>query len=655
MVFLTMSKRILAIALAALIVFPDFGRFACAADDGGTFRGKWWNYYDRAADRSSRGDYAAASADLKKSLGLRDRDQLMARTYGMHFIDYFPHRELGVILYLQGDLDKALAELETSYGQQESAKAAFYLNQVRKGLFRRQGRAFPAPEIIIDSPAPGASLAGVSVKVSGRIISKGLVATATINNSSTGIELAREEQPFERELQLEEGDDSITVTAADLLGTTASKSVMISIDRDGPAFSLDPISRDGAAVRLSGAVEDRTGIAVIMIAGSKIAADMNRSQRFAVSVPYSPGSKVELKTVDILGNENAAVIDLDRELASRSSQKPVLLAAAGPFTLFDRQPPELLLRETAEPAAVFVDRYYVEGEAHDEGGIDQISINGHQVTLARGKKVFFSKVVKLAEGANSISVEAIDRAGNRSQTSFTVRRTIPAAMQVGSRMAVTLLPFDGPAAGESARIGDSLLTGAFVDQKRFRVIDREKLLHVLREQQLSREKLTDTDQSIKLGRLIAAEAVIASSVREDKRSLEVVTRIINTETGEVMDVKDVYTEDKSLASVREQMAGLAAKIAGSFPVAAGMVISRDRKEVLADLGTAARIRKSMGVVFYRKGEEIRHQVSGRSLGWDTVNLGEGRFEEVQREYSRVRLSDPGRQQELAAKDLLITR
>jgi len=654
MVLLTMSKRLIAIALTALILIPDPGRFAAAADDGGTFRGKWWNYYGRAADRSSRGDYTAAGADLKKSLGLRDRDQLMARTYGMHFIDYFPHRELGVIHFLQGDLEKALDELETSYGQQESAKAAFYLNQVRKGLFQRQGRIFPAPEIIIDSPVAGVALAGVSVKVRGRIRSKGLVAKTAINSRSIGIELAGEEQAFDREVQLEEGDESITVTAADLLGASASKSVTISVDRDGPAFSLDRVSRDGAAVRLSVVVEDRTGIAGIMVAGKKIAADGSRSQTFDVSIPYTPGAKIEFKTVDTLGNENAAAIDADRELASRRDRKPVLLAAAGPFTLFDRQPPDLRLRETAEPAAVFVDRYYVEGEAHDEGGIERITVNGHQVTLARGKKVFFSKVVKLAEGTNLISVEAFDRAGNRSQASFTVRRTIPAAMQIGSRMAVTLLPFDGPAAGESARIGDSLLTGAFVDQKRFQIIDREKLLQVLREQQLSREKLTDSDQSIRLGRLIAAEAVIAASVREDKRSLEVVARVINTETGEVMDVKDVYTEDKGLASVREQMEGLAAKIAGSFPVAAGMVISRDRKEVLADLGSADRIRKSTGVVFYRKGKEIRHQVSGRSLGWDTVKLGEGRFEEVQREYSRVRLTDPGRQ-DLAAKDLLITR
>lgn len=648
-----MMRRIFVIALAAFLMTA--APLPLPADDSGTFRGKWWNYYERGANRASKGEYSAAIADLKKAMDLRDRDQIMARTYGMHFVDYFPHRELGVILYLQGDLEKALSELETSYSQQESAKAAYFINQVRKGLFQRQGKIFPEPEIIIGSPAAGIALSGLSVKVSGRIRSKGLVARTSINSRPIGIELAREEQAFETEVQLEEGDDSITVTASDILGTTASKSVAIIVDRDGPAFSIDRISREGAMVRISGVVEDRTGIASIIIGGKRIDSDGSRSQSFDISIPYSSGRTIELQVVDTLGNENTAGFDLDKEVASFSSRKPRLLAASGTFTLFDRQPPKLLLKESAEPPAVFVDRYYVEGEASDEGGIDRIVVNGNPVTLPRGKKVFFSKVVKLVEGNNRIAVEAYDRAGNRSQASFTIRRAIPAALQVSSRMAVTLLPFDGPAAGESARLGDSFLTGAFVDQKRFQVVDREKLLHVLREQKLSREKLADNDHSIKLGKLVSADAVIASSVREDKRSLEVVARVINTETGEVMDVKDVYTEDKSLRSVREQMEGLAAKIAGSFPVTGGMVISRDRKEVLSDLGAASLVRKSMGAIFYRKGKEIRHPLTGRSLGWDTVKLGEGRFEEVQREFSRLKLSDSVKQQELGAKDLLITR
>ena len=61
-------------------------------NNSGTFRGRWYNYYDRGLAYSATGDWDNALHDLKKAAAKRDRDQRMARTYGMHFIDYFPHR-----------------------------------------------------------------------------------------------------------------------------------------------------------------------------------------------------------------------------------------------------------------------------------------------------------------------------------------------------------------------------------------------------------------------------------------------------------------------------------------------------------------------------------------------------------------------------------
>ena len=43
-----------------------------------------------------------AAGDLNAALEQRGRDQRMARTYGMHFVDYFPHRELGIIYFEPG-------------------------------------------------------------------------------------------------------------------------------------------------------------------------------------------------------------------------------------------------------------------------------------------------------------------------------------------------------------------------------------------------------------------------------------------------------------------------------------------------------------------------------------------------------------------------
>src|SRR3990167_719878 len=58
----------------------------------GTFRNKWWNYYERGNSFSDGEFFEEAIADYRNSIKQRDEDQRRARTYGMHFIDYFPHK-----------------------------------------------------------------------------------------------------------------------------------------------------------------------------------------------------------------------------------------------------------------------------------------------------------------------------------------------------------------------------------------------------------------------------------------------------------------------------------------------------------------------------------------------------------------------------------
>jgi hypothetical protein len=91
--------------------------FACAVERGerievggktygetsGSFRGKWWNYFERGssyteaaieADRLGNTEaklkaLKLAQSDFETAISLRDKDQRRARTYGMHLIDYF--------------------------------------------------------------------------------------------------------------------------------------------------------------------------------------------------------------------------------------------------------------------------------------------------------------------------------------------------------------------------------------------------------------------------------------------------------------------------------------------------------------------------------------------------------------------------------------
>ena len=73
-----------------------------------------------------------------------------------------------------------------------------------------------------------------------------------------------------------------------------------------------------------------------------------------------------------------------------------------------------------------------------------------------------------------------------------------------------------------------------------------------------------------------------------------------------------------------------------------------------DMGEASNIKKNMTVIFFRKGEEIRHPVTGKSLGWDTIKVAEGRVEDVQAAFSKVKLVGKGTG-EIRVKDMVITK
>src|SRR5437763_1903589 len=84
--------------------------FGCAVKEGrlyekdgrqygkpdGLFMEQWNDYYLRGISYSDGGFWSDAAADFQEALKQRDRDQRRARTYGLHFIDYFPNRELGI-------------------------------------------------------------------------------------------------------------------------------------------------------------------------------------------------------------------------------------------------------------------------------------------------------------------------------------------------------------------------------------------------------------------------------------------------------------------------------------------------------------------------------------------------------------------------------
>ena len=119
---------------------------------GGNFMGEWDDYYACALSYIEGKCFDLAIWSLNEAIKLRYRDKWMARSYGMHFLDYFPHRELGICYFEIGQLEKSKQELEISLSQEKSDKALYYYDQVRKQMMIKEKQVANIPKILLHTP-----------------------------------------------------------------------------------------------------------------------------------------------------------------------------------------------------------------------------------------------------------------------------------------------------------------------------------------------------------------------------------------------------------------------------------------------------------------------------------------------------------------------
>ncbi len=117
------------------------------------FRGRWWQFYERGVSWSRGGFWAEAESDFRAALTLRQTDSRRARTYGMHFVQCFVHRELGAVLVEQQRWDEAESELRLSLAQEPSAKAEFLLARIATARGALAGAAVAAVPAAAVPPA----------------------------------------------------------------------------------------------------------------------------------------------------------------------------------------------------------------------------------------------------------------------------------------------------------------------------------------------------------------------------------------------------------------------------------------------------------------------------------------------------------------------
>ena len=218
-------------------------------------RGMWWNYYQKGLALMERGKWDEAIVAFKEAESKLSEDRISARTYGMHRIDYFVNRELGIAYYLRGidyeydykKLDKADEDYEEakkylikSFKKVKSTRAQFYL----KELFRkRKSKIKEAPEVDVKilSPKKDQDVNIPIIKLKVKITDQNFIDSVWINGDPLYMSVNKDVFEFEKVIKLSKETKEIPeikIEASNFAGivgvgtpTVSSKQFKIKSDR----------------------------------------------------------------------------------------------------------------------------------------------------------------------------------------------------------------------------------------------------------------------------------------------------------------------------------------------------------------------------------------------------------------------------------------
>jgi PKD repeat protein len=322
-----MNRRILYILLILGLALPSAAEKRQGVDYGeygkskGAFRGKYWHYYERGASFAEGGFWEEAAEDFEQAAKKRKKDERGARTYGMRYIQYYPHRELGVSYFNLGRYEDAKRELELSHAQVPTGKAEYFLERTLKAM-ATVGNDMSPPRITILSPEP-------SLVSTARTLD--LVATIEDDRFVDSVRVAGETYPLAGEqkieisqrIKLKRGTNWIRIDAKDASGNTTSDSVRVEVDLSGPTVtilepsSVEPVSE--STIGVLGRVEDPNGVESFSIANAPVALQSDGS--FETTVELIVGENaIGFEATDKLGNPSGGKL-----YVFRTDPAPVVL------------------------------------------------------------------------------------------------------------------------------------------------------------------------------------------------------------------------------------------------------------------------------------------------------------------------------------------
>jgi len=535
----------------------------------------WWNYYERGRLYLKEDDPAKAQIDFEKALGRRPgarypfvQERWRARTYGVHMLDhYFPHRELGVCLFEQGDYVAALKELELSLAQEPSARAKLYLNRVRKHM---TSSSLHAPTFELESY--GGWTRARRVILRGVAQGAGRISRLLINDEAEFIELAKPQFHFERSLKLVEGRNEISLSAIDLAGGVTTTTMVWQADFKSPRILLTEVISEGSRLTVRGICEDR--------ALREITANDQPLNGPNFEWSQSANQELVLNAIDQAGNEMVCSFT-PAELQQMGSSPPEGIAL------------RLVLADADKTITLYNEEYALDMDAESEQLLASVQLNGEELLQKSGRVFRALHRVPLAIGTNTLEVVIRDIGGRcREQTVRVIRRE-PEYLDHRFRLAAAVPPVHV----ESEDLGFGPRVDLLFEREltrypvRFYLLEDEtRMEEVLREKQLSASTLSDPRILLRLGRELSSDLLLVNRMIREGKGWTLSSIVSETSNGRELCREDIYFETH--ADLPRQIGGLVMKLEQHFPLVKARVVST-KSSIQIDAGSQSGVQERM--------------------------------------------------------------
>ena len=269
----------------------------------------------------------------------------------------------------------------------------------------------PTLELRIDTTPPEIKIMPLEdftnkkkILVKGEVQDSSGIALLSINDELVEIQ----NNSFEKEITLEEGENEILIIAIDKVGNKAEMKILIVCDTLPPQVKVAslPSLTNQKEILLKGEVTDSSGIASLTINNEM--------------VKIQNGSFEKEITLEE-GENEILIIAIDK--ASNKKEMKIQVVC-------DTIPPEIVC---FIPGKVYSEYLSIEGVIRDENTVKNFTINKKEIVLRENT---FQYTLPLLEGNNVIVIEAEDNAGNKTTKSFNIeyiKRTI-IRLQIGNKL-----------------------------------------------------------------------------------------------------------------------------------------------------------------------------------------------------------------------------